>query len=230
MQEVHVELTDRGALVANNKLLVVGELADDGGFDVFRVEQGQELVHVPGRGGQHHSLLCLGDPDLVIPQPLILQRDLFQIDDRAKLGAHLSHRAGQAPRPAVCNGRVQAPVGVVPRPQQRVQELLLGDGVADLHRVGELVCVRGCQLSRRERRPVNPVATRPAAHQHDQVTRLGFLEGKLPGDQSHATAKDKRVAEVSRVETDRAVDGRDAHAVAVVAHPRDHALEHRPRM
>ena len=40
-------------------------------------------------------------------------------------------------------------------------------------------------------------------------------------------AEDQRIAEIARIEIDRAVDRRNAHAVAVIADAGDHALRHR---
>ena len=50
------------------------------------------------------------------------------------------------------------------------------------------------------------------------------------GDQADGAAEDQRIAEIALVETDGPVDGRNAHAIAVVAHAGHHAFHHLERM
>ena len=57
VEEVHADFADFVFAVFQNKLLCVGELADDGGFDAFRGTQSFELGPVFLGHRQHHSLL-----------------------------------------------------------------------------------------------------------------------------------------------------------------------------
>ncbi len=50
------------------------------------------------------------------------------------------------------------------------------------------------------------------------------------GQDADRPAEDQRIGQVRRVDSEGAVDGRDAHAVAVVAYARDHPLEHTLRV
>ena len=83
------------------------------------------------------------------------------------------------------------------------------------------------QFGRAERGAVNAVAAGAAADGHDQVAGLRLLERLVARDQADVAAVDQRVAQVARVEVDRAVDGGNAHPVAVVAHAGDDALASR---
>jgi hypothetical protein len=72
---------------------------------------------------------------------------------------------------------------------------------------------------------VDAVAPGPPAHDDDGVAGAGFLGDFVARDQPNAPAEHERVAEVLVVEIHGPVDGRDAHAVAVVAHAGDDLLE-----
>ena len=67
-------------------------------------------------------------------------------------------------------------------------------------------------------RPVRP----PTATIRSPGLRL--LVAAVHRDQADGAAEDQRIAQVALVEADGAVDRRDAHAVAVVAHAGDDAL------
>ena len=110
--------------------------------------------------------------------------------------------------------------------QEHVEHLLLGDGVADLHGAAGDLFRFARQLDGRERGPVDAVAPGAAADGDDQIAGLSGLTRFVHGDQADGAAEDERIAEVARVETDRAVDGRNADAVAVIAHAGDDALHH----
>ena len=72
---------------------------------------------------------------------------------------------------------------------------------------------------------MDSVPARTAPHDYDEIACLQTLERFAPGDQTGVATVHKGVAGVSLVEVDRAVRGRDAHPVAVVPDPCDHALE-----
>ena len=114
--------------------------------------------------------------------------------------------------------------------QQHVEHFLLGDGVADLHRAAADLFRFGGQLDRGKRRPVDAVAPGAAADRDDQVAGLRFLVTAVHRDQADGAAINQRIGQVALVETDRPVDGGNAHAVAVIADAGDDALHDRLRM
>ena len=83
------------------------------------------------------------------------------------------------------------------------------------------------QFDRRERRPVNSVASSASADGDDLIAGPDVFVTLVDRDHRHVAAVDQRIAEVSIVETDGTVDRRDPHAVAVVANSDDHAVHHR---
>ena len=82
----------------------------------------------------------------------------------------------------------------------------------------------------RKRGAVDAVAPGAAADRHDQVAGPHLLSRLVDRDQADGAAIDERIAEIARIEANRAVDGRNAHAVAVIAHAGDDALHDLPRM
>src|SRR5207302_921640 len=79
-------------------------------------------------------------------------------------------------------------------------------------------------------RSVNAVATGSPADRYDQVSRSRLLARAINGNQADGAAEHERIAQVALLETDRAVDGGNANAVAVVAHPGDDTFHHLDRM
>jgi len=73
---------------------------------------------------------------------------------------------------------------------------------------------------------VNAVAAGAPPHHHDKITRDHTLLALVARDKTDIAAVDQRIAEVAFVEIDRSVRGRNAHAVAVIAHPGNDALHH----
>ena len=108
--------------------------------------------------------------------------------------------------------------------QQHVEHLLFGDGVADLHGAAADLFRFGGQLKRREGGAVDAVASGAAADGHDEIAGVRLLVAAVNRNQADGAAEDERVGQVALVEADGAVDGGDAHAVAVIAHAGDHAL------
>ncbi len=173
------------------------------------------------RNRHHHSFLRLGDPDLGGRQPLVLQRSRLQLHRRTELLPHLAHRTGESAGAAVGDGAVETAARRIPRLHDRVEHLLLRHRIADLDGVRELVDVGVRQLGGRERRAVDAVPTRPAAQSDDQIARPGITRHPVAGHHPHASAVDEWIADVVVVEPHGAVDGGNAHPVAVVADARD---------
>ena len=222
VQELHVEVGDRVPLVA--ELQPPGRLECRPAPRPPRPRLSQRRFnsgHFVGRHRQHHALLRLADPDLGVAQPLVLQRRGFEVHGRAEIRAHLADGGTEPAGAAVGDRREQAAVAGL---QDHVLHLLLGDGVADLHRpaADRFRFVREFEAG--ERRAVNAVAAGPAADRDDQVAGLHLLERLVRRDDADRAAEDERVRQIAIVEEDRAVDRGNAHAVAVIAHPGDDAL------
>ncbi len=75
-------------------------------------------------------------------------------------------------------------------------------------------------------RAVDAVAARATADGDNVVARLWLAERLVVRNDPHVAAVDERVAQVAPVEVDRAVDGGNAHPIAVVADACDDALHH----
>ena len=141
--------------------------------------------------------------------------------------AHFADGAGEAAGPAVGDGVVEAAVA---GHQEHVEDHFLGDGVADLDgAAGEGFAVAG-EFGGTEGGAVDAVAAGASADGHDQVVRLRLLERFIVGQQANVAAVDQRIAEVAGIEIEGAVDGGDAHAVAVVADAGHDAFHHPPGM
>ena len=223
MEEAHRHIADRLAVVRQFQAAFVSELADGGGFDTLGRAQTKKLVPLVGWDGEDHPFLGFADPDLGVGETGVFQRALLQPDDCTDVFAHLAHGRTEASRAAVGDRVVEALVAGL---QHHVHHHLLGDGVADLDGSARDRFTFVSQLGGRERRAVNAVASRAASHRDDEVAGMDLLLDLADRDHRGRAAIDQRVTEVSLVEEHRPVDGRDAHAVAVVAHARDDALHH----
>jgi Flp pilus assembly protein TadD len=107
----------------------------------------------------------------------------------------------------------------VARPYDGIEGFLFYDGVANLHGTGGKRLGLFIKLAGGESHAVDAVAPCFASHQQDQVAGLlaPFL-GHIGGHYPHRAAVDQRIAHIALVETNSAVGGRDAHAVAVIGH------------
>src|SRR5262249_57084812 len=105
--------------------------------------------------------------------------------------APLAGGGGENPAgPAVGARVVQATIASL---EHDVEDLLLGDRVADLHRpTADRLGFLG-QLQRRERRPVDAVPPGPPADGHDQVAGLRRLLGPADRDEADRSAEDEWV-------------------------------------
>ena len=91
--------------------------------------------------------------------------------------------------------------------------------------MGELVGVGVGEFGGAEGRAVDAVASGAPAQGDDAIAGLCIAGDEVRGHNPDAAAVDERVADVSVVERDRAVNGGDAHAVAVVADTGDDLCE-----
>ena len=101
MEELHRQVGDDLAVVAEGEPAGRDELAEVGGLDVLRGAERLQRRPVLGRHGQDHALLGLGDPDLGVGEPLVLERGAVEIDLGPELRAHLADGRAEAPGAAV---------------------------------------------------------------------------------------------------------------------------------
>ncbi len=228
MEEVHVQAADFLAVEHEGEVGVGfsaagggGEGAEDGKLDVLFLADGLELCEVGLRHGEDHALLGFADPDFRRAQSSVLQRGFFEVDDCAGGFTHLADGGGESARAAIGHAVVEGLAELVASPHDGVERLLLGDGVADLHGVRELVGGGVLELGGGEGRAVNAIAAGAAAEGDDQIALLHLtLDGPARHD-ADAAAVDEGVADIAIVEIHASADGGDAHAVAVIAHTRD---------
>ncbi|OPZ60815.1 MAG: hypothetical protein BWY87_00246 [Deltaproteobacteria bacterium ADurb.Bin510] len=164
VHEVHVEVGHRLAFVGGFQVARVGEGADDRSLDVHLGRQGQELVDVFGGDRQAHALLGFGNQNLPGLQAGILEQRLVELDAAAaREFGHLADRGREAAGAVIGDGAVEA---LVAGAQQKVEHLLLGDRVADLHGADRRAFV---QLFGGEGRAVDAVLADAAAGHDDLV-------------------------------------------------------------
>ena len=96
------------------------------------------------------------------------------------------------------------------------QRGLFRDRVADLHDAADGLARVMCQFCRRERRTVQSIAARAPTERHTQITRLRITFMLPLASQAHAAAEYQWIGGIVGVVKDRAVDGGDAHLVAIV--------------
>ena len=77
---------------------------------------------------------------------------------------------------------------------------------------------------------MDAVASGAAADGDDQIAVARLLVAAIDRDQADRAAVNQRIAQVALIEADGAVDGGNAHAVAVIAHAGDDALHHLERV
>ena len=140
---------------------------------------------------------------------------------RADVFPHLAHRRRKSTGTAIGHRAEQTLVAGL---KQNVQHHFFGDGVADLHRPAGQRFGFGRQLGAAERGPVDAVATGSAAHRDDVIARTGGFFFHAHRDHAGVATIHQRVAQISIVEHDCAVDRRDAHAIAIVADAGNDAL------
>ena len=72
---------------------------------------------------------------------------------------------------------------------------------------------------------MDAVTAGAAADENDAVAGAGgTFAARSRGKSPTSSAEDQRVAKITLVKIDRAIDGGDAHAVAIIAHAGDNAL------
>ncbi len=205
---------------------------DDRRRDVVQGEDPQHLLDVLREHGEHHPFLALGHPDLPRREGLLLQRDLLEVDLRAESAAQ-GHLPDDAREPAAAEVLETVEEPRLRALDARVDERLLEDRVSQLDGAG-LPSLDGFlrEVDARVRHPVDSVPARPAAAEDEDIPRRPDAVADELGLLREADAGDVHddVPEIPLVEDDASGDGRDAHAVPVVADARDDAAEQVFRM
>src|SRR5437588_13129520 len=106
--------------------------------------------------------------------------------------------------------------------------LLVGDGVANLHSTAGLGIDLTTHLTGREGGAVYTITARSSTQHNDAIARLYLSRMTAVRQDTQAATEHQRIAEVSLVIEDRAIDCRNTHLIAVVAHAIDYAAGYAP--
>ncbi len=169
-QRPHRHLADEPLAVEDAHVAGVGDGPDRRAADLPLLAQRQHRGHVGGRDHAQHPLLGLRHHDLERLHPGLAQRHPRHVDVDADLAlrGHLRGRGGEASRAEVLQRDEQAPLQQLKR---ALQQLLLLEGVAHLHR-GALGVVGLAELRGGQHRgAADPVAPGRGPEQHDRVAR-----------------------------------------------------------
>ena len=168
MQEVVGKVEHHSAAVAHQQVAIVCKRSDVGELDIERVAQRLQS-RLAGLGHrQHHALLRLGQPYFPRREPGILEPHVFQVYVSAAVAAHLADRRRQAACAAIGDRVVE---GCVSRACDHLDQALLADGVANLHRSPGYLAGLRVHGHRRERRPAQAIPARASAQHDDAVAR-----------------------------------------------------------
>src|SRR2546421_256733 len=172
-----------------------------------------------------HALLALGDHDLPGLEVGLAERHAVEPDvDPRVVPRHLGERGREAGGAAVLE-RLDEPA--LDELDRGLDELLARERIAVLDRGPLLVGALPELLAREHAGAADPVAAGGGAEEQDELprpVRPGALHA-LAREQPDAHRIDEAVVGVGRVEDALAADCRDTDAVAVVADPRDGAVE-----
>jgi hypothetical protein len=173
------------------------------------------------RHGKHHALLRLADPDFVVAQPGVFQRHFVQFDGRADFFAHFADGAGSPPAPQSVMA-VNKPA--IARLQNHIRHFFSVMALPICTAWENSSAWVSVSSAAGKCGAVNAIAAGASAHDDDGVADGGLVDF-VARDQPDAAAENQRIADVAIVEIDRAVDGGDAHAVAVIANAGDDLLQ-----
>ena len=222
-----VDIDDRLAAPGDHEPAGVGDLAQHAGLDVPLLRDREEPVELAGLHDRHHALLALGHQDLLGRERGVAQQHGIELDRHAALavGGELARRARDARGTEILDALDQ-----VAREQLEaaLDEHLLGERVADLHRRAfrRAAVLEG--LAGQDAGAADPVAPGACAEQHDLVADaagVGQMQVLVTQDADRERV-DERVGLVDRVEPGLAADVGQAEAVAVEADAADDAGQH----
>jgi hypothetical protein len=202
----------------------VRDLADDRVLELPPVEDGVDRLDPVRADDRDHPLLALGDHHLPGLHSLLPERHAVQVDVDAEIRRHLGERR-RDPRGAAILKRLDE-TGLHEL-HRRLDELLPGEGIADLDR-GPLLGGAVVELLAREHGgAADSVSTGRRTVEDDRVTGRSRLRAEQPlcREEPDAHRIHKAVVAVGLVEDHLAADGRHADAVAVVADASDRSRE-----
>ena len=171
-----------------------------------------------------HPLLALGDHHLPRLHPLLAQRHAVEMDVDPEVRGHLGQRRGDARGAAVLE-RLDETGG--DELERRLDQLLPGERVADLHGRTLLRGAVAELLAREHRGAADAVAPRSRAVEEDELSRSRRLRAQHAVDRQEPDAHrvHEAVVPVGLVEDRLPAHGRNADAVPVVADAADRARE-----
>ena len=220
MQGRDVEIAHDGAVMEDFEALGAVGLGEHAEFGLVN---GGEFVHggeVFFLDGDDHALLGFADEDLPAFEVGGFERGVFQPHFTAGLAQHFACGRAEATRTAVGDELDEA---LLTRGEHEVGGLLFFNRVADLHG-GLVFFVRvGGERCGGEGGTLEAVLAGATTGGDEQMAGLHFLGDVLDRDDAGGAAEHQGIVNEGVVKLDRAIDGGDAHAVAVVAHAAHHA-------
>ena len=203
----------------------VGDFADDSEVEFPLFEDGGGHLFLARLQHHEHALLAFAEHHLVRRHAFFAARHLVHVETNARLavGGHFDARGGEASCAHVLDGDDR-----IGRHQfeASLDQQLLGERIAHLH--GGALGVRvffeigaghGCT--------VDPVTAGLRPDIDDRIAHAGRgrIEDLVGIGDAHGHRIDEDVAVIGGVEIGFARDGRDAHAIAIAADARNHALD-----
>ncbi len=195
---------------------VAGHFAEHAGLDVPLADDFEECVELLGRDDRHHALLALAHEDLLGRERGVAQQHLLEVDAHAAAAVRgeLGGRARDAGGAEVLDRLDEVALVEL---EAALDEHLLGERVADLHRRALRGAAVGERVGREDAGTADAVAAGARPEEHDLVAgaaRVRELEVFVAQDADREGVHE-RVALVDRVEHGLAADVRQAQAVAV---------------
>ena len=217
---------DELAVEVGAELAGIGHLADR---RVVELPAGADLLdrcQVLRPDDRDHPLLALRDHDLPGLHLLFAQRDAVEQDVDAAVAAGHLREGGCEPGGAAVLQRLDE--AALDELEARLDQLLAGERVADLHR-GALVRVFLSELLAGEHArsaDAVPAGRRPVEEDDVAGAARLRLQDALGGQEADAHRVHEAVVGVRRVEDGVAADGRDADAVAIIGNTGHGSFEH----
>ena len=145
---------------------------------------------------------------------------------RADLARHFANCTRETARAAIGQAAVERTARAIAHGKDRIEHLLLGDGVADLHRMTEFIRMLVGEFRAGESSAVNAIATSSASDGNDGIAFFSHALHARPRHDADAAAVNQRISHITIIEIDRAVQRGNAHAVSVIAHSRVNLTQH----
>ena len=216
---------DELAVEVGPQLAGVGHLSDRRVVELPSRADLLDRAQILGADDRDHPLLALGDHDLPRLQVLFAQRHAVEVNvDAAASTSHLGKRRRKARGTQVLERLDEAALDQL---EARLDQLVAGERVADLHRWPFVRVLLAELLAREDAGAADPVSPRRRPVEEDDVSRPGgaSTEDTLGREEADTHRVHEAVIRVGRVEDRVTADRRDADAVAVVRDAGHGALE-----